>query len=48
MGIGPNVAGASERLNTVFNIPEGVTSVQLGKKFFYVIVVWGWKELQKG
>lgn len=40
VGICLDVAGASKRLETVLNTPEGITSVQLGKDFFYVIVIW--------
>lgn len=33
-GVDLHVVGASKRWKTVLNIPEGVTSVQLGKHFF--------------
>lgn len=35
------MAGASEKLKTVLNIPEDITSVQLGKDFFFLCCCLG-------
>lgn len=46
VGICFHVAGASKRLETVLNTPEGITSVQLGKDFFTLLLFGGWKVLK--
>lgn len=46
VGMCLNGAEASGTLKTVLSIPEGITSVQLGKDFFMLLLFGGWKVLK--
>lgn len=46
VGMCLNGAGASGTLKTALSIPEGTTSVQLGKDFFMLLLFGGWKVLK--